>query len=460
MSVIADKRLTLLRGLVKTLPQSSLRSLELALGVTKDEALIEVRDLISIELEFRHAKDAVFAPFLPLFETRADALNAVEFPYWLVDNLWRALEAHETELYQQARFAMRGLRSDDPTPVVFFRLVTAGAKILRENPDEILPKKAARGDAEEVSEFANYLDLHRIVRNALAKLPEFMGRIDAEKAAALRLMFKDACAISEEGGYRFMETLFANLEDGAQIIKFIVTVSDRPNDRFLAESELADFGERILERIEEGLADLRAFMGGKGGGKGKGGEDLCGAGDRVAKSLSQLQSFAHYIELSRDGPWGKRVAEAHKQIAELVEQQLKGAEKIFEETLPMKTERIYGRIKKDVPRTEKPPKPEVVARAMNTASFVRDVRNTANAGGFASLHAKTHQALESQLDAYFEALLELANGEDPFDSEQVMVAFEMVTDLMEALCGEEKAVVGRRRIASSNVNNPPKQNVA
>ena len=97
---------------------------------------------------------------------------------------------------------------------------------------------------------------------------------------------------------------------------------------------------------------------------------------------------------------------------------------------------------------------------MNTASFVRDVRNTANAGGFASLHAKTHQALESQLDAYFEALLELANGEDPFEPEQVMVFFEMVTDLMEALCGEEKGVVGRRRIASSNVNNPPKQNVA
>ena len=458
MGVIADKRVTLLRGLVKTLPQSSLRSLELALGVTKDEALIEVRDLISIELEFRHAKDAVFAPFLPLFETRTDGLNAVEFPQWLIDNLWRALESRETELYQQARFAMRGLRADDPTPVVFFRLVTAGAQILRETPDQVLPKKPARGDAEEVAEFANYLDLHRISRNALSKLPEFMGRIDAEKAAALRLMFKDACAISEEGGYRFMEIIFSNLEDGAQIIKFIATVSDRPNDRFLSESELADFGERILERIEEGLADLRAFMGGKG--RGKSDEDLCGAGDRVAKSLGQLQSFAHYIELSRDGPWGKRVADAHKQIAELVEQHLKGAEKIVDEVLPMKTERLYGRIKKDVPRVEKLPKPEAILRAMSVAAFVRDVRNTANAGGFASLHAKTALALEGMLDAYFEALLEVANGEDPFDSDQVMTFFEMVTDLMEALCGEEKAVVGRRRIASSNVNNPPKANVA
>ncbi len=460
MSVIADKRLNLLRGLVKTLPQSSLRSLELALGVTKDEALIEVRDLISIELEFRHAKDAVFAPYLPLFEPRKDELNAVEFPYWLLENIWRALETRETELYQQARFAMRGLRSEDPTPVVFFRLVTAAAAILRETPEDILPKKPAKGDADEIAEFANFLDLHRLARAVLSKLPDFMGRIDAEKAAALRLMFKDACGFSEEGGSRFMEIIFSNLEDGAQIIKFIATVSDRPNDRFLAESELADFGERILERIEEGLVDLKAFMGGKGGPKRPVGDDLCGAGDRVAQSLGQLQSFAHYIELSRDGPWGKRVAEAHKQIAELVEAQLKGAEKVFEEALPLKTEKIYGRVKKDVPNLQRFPKEDAIARAHNSASFIRDVRNTATAGGFASLHAKTLLALEGQLDAYFELLLDIANGEDPFEPDELMSFFELLTDLMAALCGEEKAVVGRRRIASSNVNNPPKKSVA
>ncbi len=449
MSVIADKRLVLLKGLIKTLPQASLRSLELALGLTKEEALIEVRELISVELEFRYAKAAVFAPYLPLFETRQDGLNAVEFPKWLLDNLWRALESHEPELYQQSRFALRGLRADDPTPVVFFRLVTSAAAICRDHPGDVLPKTQSRGDAEEVAEFANYLDLHRIVRNVLAKLPDFLGRIDAEKAAALRLMFKDACAISDEGGMRFMEVIFSNLEDGAQIIKFIATVSDRPNDRFLAESELADFGERILERIEEGIVDLKAALGGKG-------DAQEGAGLRVAQSVAQLQSFGHYIELSRDGPWSKRVAEASKQIAGLVESRLKGAERIFEDTLVMRSERVYGRVKKDVPKMDKYPTPEVVDRARNCAAFICEVRTTANAGGFATLHTKTVQALEAQLDAYFEALLDIANGEDPFDTEQVMSFFELVTDLMEALCGEEKAVVARRRVASSNVMNPPK----
>lgn len=456
MGVIADTRLNLLKGLVKTLPQASLRSLELALGVTKDEALGEVRDLISIELEFRYAKEAVFLPYMPLFETRPDGLNAVEFPMWLLDNLWRALEVHETELYTQARYAMRGLRAEDPTPVVFFRLVTAAAEILRKYPDDVLPKTPGKGDAEEVSEFAHYLDLHRIIRTTLAKLPDYMGRIDAEKAATLRLMFKDACAISDEGGARLMEVIFANLDEGAQIIKFLATVSDRPNDRFLAESELADFGERILEHIEDGLVDLKAFMDNKSHSAGT----LAAAGDRIAQCLAQLASFAHYIELSRDGPWGKRSAEAHKKIAVMVEGQLKGAEKLFAEALPIRSERIYGKTKREVPDFNRYPDVAVIERVHDVAVFIREVRNTANAGGFAALHTKTVQSLEASMDIYFGTLLDIANGEEPFDSEQLMTFFELVTDLMEALLGEEKAVVARRRIASSDIHRERSKSVA
>lgn len=450
MGAIADSRLILIKGLVKSLPQASLRSLEMALGLTRDAPLVEVRELIAAELECRHVKDAVFAPFMPLFQPRTDGLNAVEFEMWILNNIWSALEAREPELYQEARYTLRALHTEDPTPVVFFRLVTAAAAICRETPEDVLPKSPTKSDREEVAEFANYLDLHRILRSTLARLPDYMGRIDAEKAAALRLMFKDACALSDEGGYRLLESLFANLEDGSQIIKFVATVSDRPNDRFLAGSELADFGERILDHIEEQLRALKASAGGRN----KPADDLGSIGVRVAQSLAQLQSFEHYIELSRDGPWGKRAAEAHKLIAEMVESQLKSAEKTLEEALPMKSERIYGRIKKDVPRIDRPVKAEIIEKARQTLQFIRDIRTTASSGGYASLHAKTLQALEMMMDTYFEELLGLANGEDAFDPDACMAAFETVTDLMELLCGEEKAQVARRRVASSDVFKP------
>lgn len=449
MSAIAANRLTMLKGLVKTLPASALRSLEMALGLSNDAKMIEVRELISAEIEFRHVREAVFEPFMPLFRGRSDGLDHVEFAPWIVNNLWAELENREPDLHAQARFVLRSLRTEDPTPVVFFRLVTAAAEICRDTPDVILPRGGSDDDRAEIAEFANYLDLHRLSRQVLAKLYDFMGRIDAEKAAALRLLFKDACEFDAESGYRFLEIIFANLEDGAHIIKFVATVSDRPNDRFLASSELADFGTRILDQIEAELAELKSFMGGKG----KVCDDLETAGDRVTQCLNQLQFFGQYIELAREGPWGKRVHEANRMIAELVEHQLKTAEKTLEKILVRRRERVYGRVQTEVPDIANYPAEDDITRVRQTHNFIRKVRNIAMAGGFATLHTKTAQALETLLDAYFTELLALANDSEPYDQEQLLAVFDMVTGLMESLCGEEKASVARRRVASSDLFN-------
>ncbi len=452
MAVIAEKRMNMLKGLVRTLPQASLRSLEMALGLTNDVKMVEVRDLIIAEIEFRHVREAVFAPYMPLLQSRDDGLAGVKFEPWIVNALWVALEKSEPDLYAQAQFVLRSLRVEDPTPVVFFRLVTAAAHICHSAPETILRHGASDGDRVAVTEFAHYLDLHRLARQVLARLSDFMGRIDADKAAALRVLFNDASDLDIKGGTRFLEIIFANLDDGSQIIKFVATVSDRPNDRFLAMSELADFGTRILDRIEADLAGLKSFMGGKG----KACEDLDAAGDRVSQCLTQLQAFGHYVELAREGPWGKRVTEAQKAIAELVEHQLKSAEKALEGVMPMRTERVYGRVKKEVPDYARIPSDEILTRARGALVFIRKVRHIAMAGGFASLQARTAEACELTLDAYFTELLALANGDEPFDAEQLLGGFERITDLMEALCGEEKAQVARRRVASSDLMNPSK----
>jgi hypothetical protein len=447
MSVIADQRLALLKGLVKTLPQSALRSLELALGMTDDAAMTEVRELISTELEFRLTRDVIFAPYLPLFKPRTDGLMGTEFEMWLITNIWRELEIAEPELYAQSRYAQRGLRPEDPHPVVFIRLVHAAADICRDQPERILRAKPSQDDLAEVREFGHYLELYRVVITTLQKLPEYLGRIDAEKAAALRLLFKDACDINPESGYRFMEVLFGNLEDGAQIIKLVATVSDRPNDRFLGNSELADFGERIVDLIETRMSELRGFIGAKG----KGGSDLALAGERVAQALAQIQSFGHYVELSREGPWGKRITAAQQSMAGMVETQLKFSEKTAMEALPTQIIKIGGRIKKEVPDYTTAPRPEICQQAMNVLAFVRQVKNAALAGGFASQHAKVLQSIEGHMDAYFTELLSLANGDEPFDADALAATFERVTDMMAALCGEEKAAVARRRVASSDL---------
>ncbi len=455
MSMIAEKRKNMLKGLLRTLPQTALRSLEMALGLTNDRKMVEVRELIIAETEFRHVREAVFAPYMPLFQPREDGLAGIKFAPWIVNALWTALEKSEPDLHAEAQFVLRSLRMEDPTPVVFFRLVTAAAHICHTAPESILRPDVGADERTAVAEFGHYLDLHRLARQVLARMGDFMGRIDADKAAALRVLFNDASDLDIQGGTRLLEIIFANLDDGSQIIKFVATVSDRPNDRFLAESELANFGTRILERIEADLADLKSFMGGKG----KVCDDLNAAGDRVVRCLSQLQAFGQYIELAREGPWGKRTIEAQKVIAELVEHQLKTAEKTLEAVMPVRTERVYGRVKKEVPDYAAVPAEEKWTKARGVLLFTRKVRHIALAGGFASLHTKTTEACEIAMDSYFTDMLALANGDEPFDAEQLLGGFERITELMEALCGEEKAQVARRRVASSDLMNPSK-NVA
>jgi len=452
VNLIAEKRKTILKGLLRTLPQTALRSLEMALGLTNEPKMVEVRELILAETEFRHVREAVFAPFMPLFQSRADGLAGVKFEPWIINALWAALETSEPDLHAEAQFVLSSLRTEDPTPVVFFRLVTAAAHICHTSPEAILRPNADADDRAAVAEFGHYLDLHRLARQVLVRLNDFMGRIDADKAASLRVLFNDASDLDIKGGTRFLEIIFANLEDGSQIIKFVATVSDRPNDRFLAVSELAGFGTRILDRIEADLAGLKAFMGGKG----QVCEDLDTAGDRVSQCLSQLQAFGHNVELAREGPWGKRVTEAQKVIAGLVEHQLKGAEKTLEGVMPMRVERVYGRVKKEVPDYARVPSEDVMTKAHGAMVFIRKVRPIAMAGGFASLQARTAEACELTLDAYFTELLALANGDEPFDAEQLLGGFERIAGLMEALCGEEKGQLARRRVASSDLTNPSK----
>lgn len=449
---IDESRLLLLKGLVRSLPASSLRSLDVALGLTNDEPLALVHAMISSELERRYIFEVVFQPFLRLFEPRSDGLKSVQFPHRFLLSLWNAIETREPDLYREAFGLVRGLRADDPTPVAFFRLVKTGIDLCQETPQTIAGSDDAAA-AADVTELGRYLELHRIIRQTLARMSDFLGRIDAEKAAALRVMFKDAAELDASSGYRYLELVFANIDDASQIIKIMATLADRPKDRFLAESEMASFGERLLDQIEARVKELKLFMGNRH----KPCEDLSQASAHIAQALGQLHAFEQYIELSRDGPWGKRVAAAHKEIAGMVEQVLNGAEKELLQVLPMRSERIHGRMKREVPDLDLTIDEARMTQVRHTLAFIRDARQVATAGGFTTLHTRIVQTLETRMDEWFGLLLSDANSGDLTDRDRANEAFERVTDLMGLLCGDEKAKTARRRVAASELfrSKPP-----
>ena len=90
------------------------------------------------------------------------------------------------------------------------------------------------------------LDIALVTRRALAQMPDWLGRMTGEKAAKLRLAYRDAVAVSDDAGPRFFEMLASHLAEPWLILRIISGVMDRPNEKYVSGSELASFGERVL----------------------------------------------------------------------------------------------------------------------------------------------------------------------------------------------------------------------
>jgi len=422
------------------MPVRALLSLERALGLTEDAALGEVHDMVSMELENHDIKAMIFRPYMAMFEPRDDGLAGVRLPNWLLDRLWKALETHEAPLFARLQADIRGYSQSDPLPPVFGDVIEAGARRLRQQPETVLPEGYDAEDQAQMADFAAYLDIYATAREAVRRMPEWLGRLTAEKAVAIRIMFKDAGRLVEDGGLRWLEVVYANLDDGADIMAFVGIASDRASDRFLSQSELAVFGTRLLEAADMAQRRMVALM--------RTPEGLAEAAEMLLQALHLTQAMEDAIELTKDGVWGQAVARIRQSVAGQVEAQIGRVQEAIERAFPQTTVRHYGRVVGTVPVVEAPLE-KTLAEALALCSFCNHIRSGAAQGGYVLRLTQALEGGEAYVSAYLEALLEVRSQAD--DGQKTVMAgqFEALIRLSEILCGPKKAQLARRRVASS-----------
>lgn len=436
---LPEHKRALIRQLVRAMPVRALLSLERALGLTEDVLLGDVHDIVSMELEKHDIKAMIFRPYMPMFEGRDDGLSGVQFPVWVLDNLWKALEAHEAALFARLQTAMRGFSQSDPIPPVFTELVEVSAQMLRQRPELVLPEGYDADDQALMAEFAAYLDIYHTAREALRKMPEWLGRLTADKAVAIRILFKDAGRLVEDGGLRWLEVVFANLEDGADIMAFVGIASDRANDRFLSQSELAVFGERVLDAAEVAQRRLMPLI--------RTTDRLAEAAEMALQALHLTQTTEASIELTRDGVWGQRVARIRQAVAAQVEAQIERLQPAIERALPMKAERHHGRVVGATPIVGVVPE-AAMTEVLALTGFCNHIRTGAAQGGYAVRLSQCVETGEAYLESWLEAALELYLQADTPQRALISGQLEALVCLTGALCGTQKAQLARRRVAS------------
>jgi hypothetical protein len=444
---MSDSKMALVRGLVEQAPDSAIQNLLLALTADRrhDDSLTAVQYMLETEASDRRARNLAFAPIAPLCAARP--FNALNFPPRTLSLIWRALKEQAPDDVAAAKSLILRWREIDAAPSaaaeVFNRLCARAAEGLRLGDGAFAAAAAAADAGGGRDVLAACLDIAPVTRRALDQMPEWLGRMTSEKAAKLRLTYRDAVAIADDAGPRFFEMLAAHLAEPWLILRIISGVMDRPNEAYVAGSELASFGERVMADIEQRLAEIAAFQ--PSGGR----SAAHAAAQTVHVTVAEIAELAQSIQLTPDGAWGQRIAGCKRTLALTIEGRLKAIDKAVAGALPLQTVRIGPRTLHGQPRLTHPVDREAVEKAATLLAFMNDVRHSAASGGFASAITKTLETLEQRLDSYVETVLEELRADDGVDPDNARAFLEVAAEFCGLVRDEKAAQIVRRRAAAA-----------
>ncbi len=289
------------------------------------------------------------------------------------------------------------------------------------------------------------LDLTPLARRSIERLPEWLGRHTDERTASTRLAFRDAVEVAEDAGPRLLEILHGHMEEPWLVLRLISALMHRPADQYVANSELAIFGDRLLDDIEAQLQTLATFQ------IDGGSEAAMIASAAVRCAALQIAEFDEAVELSKDGPWGSRIARYRRSLAQAVEGRLKTVELEVAKALPLQSPAGKSRGgPRGMPRLTQEPDPRQCRRVEALLTFMHEVRMLADRIGSGSMWAKTSEAVHGRLDAYVEDLLDKLRAADPADDlDRVRVYLDIAANFLGVASDEQAAQIVRRRVAAA-----------
>ncbi len=444
MPELTEAQITGLKGLFAFAGDSVVLSLETALAedAARGGPMAAVHRMAADEARDRRVRATVLAPVAAL--CRPSAWNAATFPGSALSLVWNGLKESASAEVTAAEKACAEMRSGEPAPAVFDELCLTAARGLRNEERSFQPANDRLNQAVKNGGalFASYLDLCPIARAALAKLPDWVTRMSDERSAAARVAYKDAVALADDAGPQYFEMLFASLSEPWQILRVMSAIMDHPGDKYAAASELARFGDYVLDDIDRRLAAFKAFDPNLGAEAGR----AAGAGLQVASM--EIWEFENSIELSRDGPWGGRVSQQKKLLAQLAEGRLEQIDKALDAALPLRMVRL-GKGLRGLPNLKSDPDAAALRRAHGLMAFFEAARSSAAQSGYGATRAKVAEKVEERLDQYVEDLLEMLRADEVESVERIHAYLEVTAGLMGSARDEKAAQIVRRRAAAA-----------
>jgi hypothetical protein len=310
---LSQAKIDLVASIFAAAPDSALHRLEGVLMQARaaDPSLDPVHAVAVTELESRRIVATVFEPLLPMAQAggqpKIQTLKVRQLAH-----AWRSVALADPDLTERAGRAVQAFRGDGPPPPEFDAVCLSAADLLDDDDDEL----------------ARLLRLCPVLRAIQPRLAAWTRNLTGEHIASVRLAFKDALAADENAGAALWEAIFAMLDQPWQVIRLISAAIDRPSDRYLASSELAGIGERLLSDVDARIASLKRF------------DPLQGEAGAAAEAASvliavhEIAEFEEWLVLNKEGPWGKRIGDQKRNLAVCMESRLRETEPAVAAALP------------------------------------------------------------------------------------------------------------------------------
>lgn len=449
MGQLTESRLLGVRMLLQSAPDHVVRSLDamLASGAERNESMRMIQQLVMLEMADRKARHTVFMPFAPLCVPLRPNFPGLQFPAPVIPKLWRALKQDATRDVETAIAAAHEFSNQGAPDTLYDGLCFTAAAGLRARANDDYSAAADMLEAASpggAALFATYLDLAAVARAALDNMHEWLGRLNEDRIVAARLAFRDAVAVAEDAGPRLLEILYAHLDEPWTVLRLISAVMHRPNDQFVANSELAVFGERLFDDIGARLAVLATMdpEGGVEAGK--------AAGEAVRIAAQEIQEFDETLDMTPQGPWGSRLMRQKRALSQAVEARLKAAEAETANALPAQSSGYRRNSSRGQPRLTSDPDERQVNRARAFLTLMHEVRPSAERLGFGSAWDRAAEAIKARIDPYVEELLEKLRQEEPDETLARARRYLDIAAEFVGLVAEDKAAqIVRRRVAAA-----------
>lgn len=397
----------------------------------------DLRLMLAEEMLDRKRRASVFAPIAPMFALRADGLQATTFPAFILARLWKAASSREPDLL---------VRLDEDGPdadVVANRICRAAASIVRDQPDLIWP--AGEGDQDREAglvELATFLDLSHLARRALPSIDVWLKRPDGDQLAELRLLVKDCSDIHPDGAWRFVEMLFAHLEDAVLVLRILIRTSGAAGQGgFLSASEMSGFVDRLLTGINARVARLSAYRPGQE----EGGTDQVLADlEWCANVLAELDVT---LTLDPQSAWGKSVRESRVTVAAWLAGLFRTADKAVDKALPLVRVQTSGRMTRMAPQLDAPARGEAAEAALALMKLVGATRGATATFGCESERKTLTESLSTRLSDYADQVLISVNDGEAPDEAHALKLVSVAARFLELIDAKDAARAVRRRAA-------------